>query len=75
MVVVNVAEFATESGATPEVTQTVYPPSQPANAEPSARTKKTSLSKCLGDFIIEAFRSPQTDRVSVLAMQASCMYY
>ncbi|KAL5971919.1 Erythroid differentiation-related factor 1 [Taenia solium] len=78
MVSVNVAEFATESGVTPDVMDAVYPPTTTRSPPPQvssgcgqASSLKSSkrLTQRLGDSIIEAFRSPQTDRVSILATQ------
>ncbi|KAH9282567.1 Erythroid differentiation-related factor 1 [Echinococcus granulosus] len=78
MVSVSVAEFAKESGAAPDVMNAVYPPtstrSPPPQASPgSVQTSPLKSSKRrtlrLGDSIIEAFRSPQTDRVSILTTQ------
>ncbi|KAL5109631.1 Erythroid differentiation-related factor 1 [Taenia crassiceps] len=80
MVSVNVAEFATESGVTPDVMDAVYPLTPPTRPPPPpqvscgcGRASSLKFSKRqtrrLGDSIIEAFRSPQTDRVSILATQ------
>ncbi|VDD83496.1 unnamed protein product [Mesocestoides corti] len=68
VVSVNVAEFASEAGVSADSTDAVYPPVSDSAKSPSSARRQATTTSLLGDSIIEAFRSPQTDRVSILAM-------
>ncbi len=79
------AEFESEAGATPDVVRVTYPsapvyiPQSPTSAASPRGAKMSSGAAMatgrrrhrLGDNIIEAFKSPQSDRVSILAMTVS----